>query len=72
MTSKRSKALPCDGGPNFERIVVGSGHDTIAAKLKARDDMIVMTLQHLRRSDWSRAPIHFDDVLAHVGRFPGR
>lgn len=66
------QAFARDGRPNFECVVIGAGNDAIAAKLQTSDDVIVVCFKNFWISNWARAPIHFDDVLSHVRRFPWR
>lgn len=73
VTDQCSKALSGDGGPHFERVVVRTGHDPVAAELKARDDVVVVALQHLGGAYRSRAPVHLDErMLSHVSCLPRR
>lgn len=51
--------------PDLESVVVGTGHDTVAWELQARDDMVVVTLQHLGRPDRLHAPVHLYPVVPH-------
>lgn len=72
MADQRVQTFTGDGRPYFQCVVIGTGDDAIAAELQARDDVVVVRFENFRITNWSRAPIHFDDVLSHVGRLPWR
>ena len=52
--------------PDFERIVVRTRNDAIAAKLKASDNVVVMTFQHSWLRNRPYSPIQLDISMAHV------
>lgn len=72
MSHQRPQTLASRGRPDFKRIIIRAANNTIAAKLKASDHVIVVPLQHLRRPDRLIPPVHFNRMLAHVGRLPRR
>ena len=53
------------GRPDFERVVIRSGDDAIAAELQARYHVVVVSFEHSRRWDGSGAPVHFNCSMAH-------
>lgn len=43
--------LSSDGRPDFERVVIRAADNQVATELKAGDDVIVVTFQHLQNDD---------------------
>ena len=51
--------------PHFERVVVGAGDDLVVVELEARDDVLVVALQHARRPHRPRPPVQLHVVIPH-------
>ena len=57
---------------HLECVIVGSGDNPVVVELQARDDVVVVALEHLRSADPAHAPVHLDVVLAHETRLKGK
>ena len=51
--------------PYLERVVVRAGDDLGVVELEARDDVLVVALQHARRPHRPGAPVQLDVVVPH-------
>ena len=54
--------------PHLERVVVGAGDDLVVVELEARDDVLVVALQHARRTHRPRPPVQLHVVVPHEVR----
>lgn len=52
--------------PNFQSIVVRTADYPVAAKLKTRYHMVVVSFEHFRWPNRLATPIHFDRLLSHI------